>query len=423
MNQATLGRDMLAERARNRGHSVRHLEKPTNRGIARRIARSSVLVLSAATCICRVHAATTPAIELKTAKTAVVGRIVSRDKRVCWILNSRGELNQVVLSEVESFRKTATRFRPLSTMEVRDQLVREYGREYDVAGRGRYLVVAPRGRAKEYAKLFDGVYRSFRAYFSVRGFQIDEPEFPLIALVFPDRKTFNAYCHKDGITAVSGLRGYYLATTNRIALYDPGVTSIGLGTTPTPNRTDRDPSRWRPEIGRGTMFARLQGSLQDTIIHEATHQIAFNAGLHAREGGTPVWVIEGLGCVFESPGIRDAAKSRNRDAMTRINRLRYVRFQSRFVGAKPVALLRSFVGGDQMYQARTLDAYAYGWALTFFLTETRPTEYARYLRKVASRDPLTAYTQDARLSDFRNAFGDDVDRLETEFLRYFKQLK
>ena len=38
-----------------------------------------------------------------------------------------------------------------------------------------------------------------------------------------------------------------------------------------------------------------RGTLHSTIVHETTHQVAFNTGLHSRIGQTPKWVIEGSG--------------------------------------------------------------------------------------------------------------------------------
>ena len=71
----------------------------------------------------------------------------------------------------------------------------------------------------------------------------------------------------------------------------------------------------------------------------------------------------------------------------------------------------------------TLTSGILTYPLTFFLTETRPNEFARYLQTLAARDPLTEYTRDARIADFSKAFGGDTERLETNCLRYFKRLK
>ena len=40
----------------------------------------------------------------------------------------------------------------------------------------------------------------------------------------------------------------------------------------------------------------------DTIIHEATHQTAYNVGVHARFADQPRWLVEGLAMMFEAEG-------------------------------------------------------------------------------------------------------------------------
>ena len=77
---------------------------------------------------------------------------------------------------------------------------------------------------------------------------------------------------------------------------------------------------------------------------------------------------------------------------------------------------------DDLYSSATLDAYAEGWALTFFLAETRHASYGRYLKLIVQRNPLKAYSAAERVADFRRAFG-DVNALETDYLRFFEKLK
>ncbi|MCA9072184.1 MAG: hypothetical protein KDA84_24830, partial [Planctomycetaceae bacterium] len=58
-----------------------------------------------------------------------------------------------------------------------------------------------------------------------------------------------------------GLMGYYLRTSNRVALFDPGDGKNNVSSTPT--------------VAPKFMEASIEGSLADTMIHEATHQVAF----------------------------------------------------------------------------------------------------------------------------------------------------
>src|SRR5579862_3960399 len=82
------------------------------------------------------------------------------------------------------------------------------------------------------------------------------------------------------------------------------------------------------QLSRSPIAARVdavvEADLYNTIVHETTHQVAFNTGLHSRIAETPKWVIEGLATMFEAPGIRDSQK--NASPKLRINRGRYVWF-------------------------------------------------------------------------------------------------
>ena len=48
----------------------------------------------------------------------------------------------------------------------------------------------------------------------------------------------------------------------------------------------------------------------DTIIHEATHQTAYNVGVHKRFIAAPRWMVEGLATMFEARGVWNAQYDR-----------------------------------------------------------------------------------------------------------------
>ena len=186
---------------------------------------------------------------------------------------------------------------------------------------------------------------------------------------------------------------------------------------------------WMPQnseptgFGRDRWFGTIQAGLRDTMIHEATHQAAFNTGLHSRIGDNPHWVVEGLATVFEAPGIRQRNTTGKASRMSRINRGRFVRFRNYMQHRRAAESLKSFIAGDTLYRRSKLDFYGQAWALSFYLLETRSSRYAGYLKQIAARDPLKTYTSQERVADFQSAFGDDLNSLETGFLRYMERLK
>ncbi len=370
-------------------------------------------------------------LEMTVGKNTYRGKLVARDRHTCWLMDRDGQLNSIKLKSVDLFGKISPQFEGLSPGRFRDKLLHEFGNKFEVVGTRHYLVCAARGAAEPYASLFEDLYRTFHVHFSTRGFEMTEPEFPLVAVVYPDRQQFASACQRDGITFSSGLRGYYLFTSNRVLLYGISKTSAASD--------DRERSRigfHNPFANEPThrllrvptasptsavAFRGIADELKGTVIHEATHQVAFNTGLHNRVGRNPLWVVEGMATVFEAPGIRDRHNSQS--ISSRINRERFIWFRNFIQERREPKSLSQFLGGDTLFQTAALDAYSQAWALTFFLMETRSSQYARYLRTLAGRDPLKPYPAETRIDDFKREFGSDLDSFETEFLRYATRLQ
>lgn len=334
------------------------------------------------------------------------GKLLGMDSRECRLMRTDGWLKTVPLKAIRRVERTQNRFRPESAVALRTRLGKQFGRGYEVVTGRQYVVVAPKGRARDYADLLDDVYSGFQNYFGTRGFRIASPEFPLIAIVFADAKAFADYCQQDGLRAVRGLRGYYSPQTNRVAIFDVEQSSVSQTASPD------DPN--------GDLFATVVGNLRDTLVHEATHQIGFNTGLHARLGTNPRWVVEGLATVFEAPGILD--RSARHEIGSRVNRERLIWFRNYLADRRPVNSLEAFLQSDRLFQTATLDAYSEAWALSFYLIETRPVDYARYLQTLTERATESQVAPDRRVDDFKKAFGQDLTLFEANFLRFMRRL-
>ena len=85
----------------------------------------------------------------------------------------------------------------------------------------------------------------------------------------------------------------------------------------------------------------------------------------------------------------------------------------------------SLLADDQrLRDARTTAAaYAEVWALNYFLIRQRPKEYTAYLKMVSEKEPLIWNTPEERVAEFKQFFGSNLDRLETEFLRYMRKVQ
>ncbi|MFN0195604.1 MAG: DUF1570 domain-containing protein [Planctomycetaceae bacterium] len=372
-----------------------------------------------------------PIVELTVGDQTYAGRTVAHDDQSCWLLQNDGRLEQLSLSTISKFRKLPGTFASLKAIELRSRLQQEFGREYEVVGTEHYLVCAANGEARAYADLFEETYRTCHHYFRVRNLKINSPEFPLVGIVFSSQKDFAEYMQNEGNAYSNGILGYYSPTTNRTALFQQHRKTASLSSNLIHDGEDRviSPfSRSRDDIfsvsecdslavyhSRGTD----EGSLADTIIHEATHQVAFNIGVHSRWGQNPRWVVEGLATVFEAPGIRERSTS----LASRLNRERFVWFGDYLKNRRSKKSLNDFIADDELFGTATLDAYSQSWALTFYLLETRSSQFSRYLQRLAARSPIKPITEEDRLADFQAEFGRDLDWLDVELERYFTKLK
>src|SRR5262249_26146628 len=133
--------------------------------------------------------------------------------------------------------------------------------------------------AREAADLIEDLYRSFTSYFGVRGMGLSKPQFPMVALIFNTESEFRNYMARSpGAPRLSQVTGYYSVDTNRVAFFN--AAGQGLA---------KSGARWQNLT---------------TVIHEATHQIAFNSGCHRRSADNPVWLVEGLAMYFEAPQVQ-----------------------------------------------------------------------------------------------------------------------
>lgn len=311
------------------------------------------------------------------------------------LLSRNGFLHSFAPQEAADYHVVSTHFRPFSQSEMRGQLMREFGRPFEVSGTGNYLVVHPAGQRDRWADRFEELYRSFVHYFSVRGMRPAQPAFPLVAVVLPSHEAFIEYVRAGGNSVPPGVIGFYSPRSNRVLLYDA-------------TQGDETNALWQ------------QNTV--TIIHEATHQMAFNTRIHSRLAVPPRWVGEGLAMLFEAPGVCDP--QRYRLAADRINADRLNQFREFQQSGRPAGTLQRLIqDSDRMFAAAPAAAYPESWALTYFLSETEPAKYLDYLARTAAREPLKKYPPTEQLKEFTDVFGTDLKLLEARYLRYVSQLK
>jgi hypothetical protein len=361
--------------------------------------------------------ASPPLIELTTGGVSYQGRQVCHNKQECWLVDVDGRMHSVPLAGVTSFRQVAPVFQPRPLPEVKQSLLAELGAGFEVAIRGRCVVCAPRGKADEFAQLFDQTSREFLQYLRVRKFEIVEPDLPLVSIVLPTRSRFDEQCSLDNVPVNSSLRGYYNQRSNRVVLYDDPAADAAAAKTPGLTNAGRTGLKLPSGLSHAT--APASGLLaRETAVHEAIHQLAFNAGLHSRMSPNPVWVVEGIATQFER-GSQGLVKT---SASERINPARLATFDDYRRNRRKAGALAELIASDDVFGKAPLDAYGEAWLLTHYLIEARGQKFAWYLKTLAARHPMDRYPADERLADFQNAFGKDLAWFEVEMLRYAEKL-
>jgi hypothetical protein len=159
----------------------------------------------------------------------------------------------------------------------------------------------------------------------------------------------------------------------------------------------------------------------ETIIHEATHQTSYNVGVHRRFAIQPRWLVEGLATMFEAPGVWSARYDHTQ--ADRVNRGRLDGFREYMAKRRQAGSFATLLASDDAFRVNPDGAYAEAWALSFYLCETQPRQYAEYLARTAERAPFADYPAQERMADFQSAFGSDMKMFEAKFLRYMEEVK
>ena len=351
-------------------------------------------------------------VELSDQNDSYEGKLIAKTPSHVCIMDRFGLMTSLEINKLKSFRVVAGNYSPISSIGLQQSLKKELPKGYEIAASAHYVVMGRKGKADDYAKLFEEVYRQVDTFFSVRGFDTHLPEMPMVAFVFGTQAEFKAYCEAQNDQTMTKMRGYYSPKTNRVAMYEDPSQIIKV----TAGVSDQE---LLPPISQD-LFASVTGQTADVIIHEGTHQVGFNVGIHSRLGTTPRWVVEGLATVLEPPGIR----SRGKAGKDKVNDERLSWFQGDYSQRPKPGDLARMIASDDTFSGQTLDTYSLAWSITYFLTENpaRAGKFAKYLKKVSDRNPLHVYSAKERLTDFQEIFG-DISRVEVELLRSMGQVR
>jgi hypothetical protein len=324
-----------------------------------------------------------------------------------------GALWTIEPTQIVSRTPTDKPFAPATREELAAQLAAELPPGFSTHTTPHYVIAYNTSRiyAQWTGSMLERLHRAFTNYWQREGLSIREPEFPLVVQVFSDWPGYAEASRDDLPGGVGNIIGYYSLRTNRVNMFDlTGAEAL------------RGQERRRGSLRDINAMLSQPAAipLVSTIVHEATHQIAFNCGLQTRYADIPLWLCEGMAVYFEAP---DLASTRG---WTGIGKVNYPRLET-FRNNQPrwnERSLESLLADDRRFRdsRAASDAYAEAWALNYYLIKYQPKAYAAYLKLLAEKSPLVESGPKARLDEFRQHFG-DLDKLEQDFLRRMSRVE
>ncbi|MEX2308795.1 MAG: DUF1570 domain-containing protein [Pirellulales bacterium] len=332
------------------------------------------------------------------------GLLVEADDGVLWTIER---------DELIGRQRRDSSFEPLTHQELADRLLAELPGSFRAHTTPHYVVCynTSRAYAQWTSSLLERLYKAFTNYWENQGLEVRDPEFPLPVLVFADRQMYNQASREDLPGGSGGIIGYYSLRSNRINMFDlTGAEAL---------RGERKRRGSLREINQ-MLSQPAAVPLVATIVHEATHQIAFNCGLSARYANIPLWLCEGMAVYFEAP---DLSSTRGWRGIGRVNYPRLNTFLDNLPNWREDSL-EQLLASDRRFRdpQQAVNAYADAWALNYYLIRYESDAYADYLKMLAKKRPLMEDDPQTRLAEFRQHFG-DLRRLEQEFLKQMSRVK
>jgi hypothetical protein len=331
-------------------------------------------------------------IQVRVGGEQIVGKPISWDDHLIYVMERDGAITSFLTQEAQDYQVLSKEFKLFSKNELRNQLQRKFGKNFEVTSTGQFLVVHPAGQRDLWANRFEQLYRSMLPYFKVRGMKVRPSALPFVAIVLRTQAEYARFMREFEDVDVGSSLGMYLSWTNCIYLYD--VTA-----------GQPDSEDWYIN--------------NEVIIHETAHQTAYNIGVQRRKGADPRWVTEGIGTLFEARGVWDS--NRYRDFSDRVNMGRLRWFRDHVNDSNSLEIIKNLIASDRLFEHQVLTSYATCWAMTFYATERRPREYTRYLQRMYDRPAFDLYSSDKRISDFVAEFG-DIQRFANETYEFARKI-
>ena len=342
----------------------------------------------------------------------VEGNLVLEERSGIWFKINKKESNEktstqppIVLAERSSDQKP---FVPMTQDEMAQLLKEEFPEHFQVLKTERYLVVydTSLAYARWCASMLERLHTAFYSQWERRGLKLQKPEFPLVAVLFADRKDFILFVKKEVDDIGESIAAYYNFNTNRIVFSD--LTGY--------EKEFDGPARLSKK--QAQIFLSRPGAAQSisSFVHEATHQIAFNSGMHKRYSSCPLWLSEGIAMCYETP---DFTSTKGWNAESKINYSRLEHLLA-FMAEQPRDAVGKIVRSDDpLRKIETIHSYyATSWALVYYLQRQKPKEFIKYMQMISEKESFVIDSEEKRMKEFEEHFGDDWNRFYQNFTKF-----
>lgn len=268
------------------------------------------------------------------------------------------------------------------TIEVR-ALLAELGESYRAVRSAHFVLVsdADIDLVKALAELAEGTLFEVRQTAAGWKAPVQRPAHKMTIVYMNDASRFKVWLQRAGLAPDRLIPGFFEAAANRcVVLNLPAAT-----TSPVERILD-------------------ESALRVAVRHEVAHLVLHNVGLLT---GPPRaerrWLEEGLAMRFETPEPLNTARLEDFLAAGLLLNADWLR-----------GLVSDGAALDTVGNGRQT-AYAAAWALVYYLSETRPTAFATYVRDSA-RPPGDGATS-APVMEFERTFG----RIDVAFVEKWRE--
>ena len=154
---------------------------------------------------------------------SVDGRIVlnAQDGGLLFLARD-GVLWRILPTEIIKHTTDDAPFRAYPSEQMTKSVMADLPKGFEVYQTLHYMIVYDTSRA--YAQwcgtLFERLYMAFRNDWTHQGFEMVDPEFRLVAIIFSDKASYVKYSQKELGEAADSTFGYYNMESNRMIMYD-----------------------------------------------------------------------------------------------------------------------------------------------------------------------------------------------------------